>query len=51
MELAGRVAAVVFLCPDGSGLYPAYVGFDQDMGAVAVLVDLRILDAGAAVKL
>ena len=23
MEAEGRVAAVVFLCPDGSGLYPA----------------------------
>ena len=38
-----RVAAAVFLCPDGSGLYPAYAGFDQDLQAVAVLVDLKLL--------
>ena len=44
MVVEGRVAAVVFLCPDGSGLYPAYAGFDRDMQAVAVLVDLRLLD-------
>ena len=44
MEADGRVVAVVFLCPDGSGLYPAYAGFDKDMQAVAVLVDLRLLD-------
>lgn len=43
MEVEGRTAAVVFLCPDGSGLYPAYAGFDKDMQAVAVLVDLRML--------
>lgn len=45
MEIDGRVAAVVFLCPNGSGLYPAYAGFDKDMQAVAVLVDLKLLDA------
>ena len=44
MEVDGRAAAVVFLCPDGSGLYPAYAGFDKDMQAAAVLVDLRLLD-------
>jgi hypothetical protein len=44
VEVDGRVAAVVFLCPDGSGLYPAWTGFDRDMVAVAVLVDLRLLD-------
>ena len=44
MEVDDRVVAVVFLCPDGSGLYPAYAGFDKDMQAVAVLVDLRLLD-------
>jgi hypothetical protein len=43
MEVDGRVAAVVFLCPDGSGLYPAYAGFDKDLQAVAVLVDLKTL--------
>ena len=43
MEVDGRVAAAVFLCPDGSGLYPAYAGFDQDLQAVAVLVDLKLL--------
>jgi hypothetical protein len=43
MEVDGRVAAAVFLCPDGAGLYPAYAGFDQDLQAVAVLVDLRLL--------
>ena len=31
MEVDGRVAAAVFLCPDGSGLYPTYAGFDQDL--------------------
>jgi hypothetical protein len=44
MEAAGRVAAVVFLCPDGSGLYPAWTGYDRNMVAVAVLVDLKLLD-------
>jgi len=44
MEVDGRVVAVVFLCPDGSGLYPAWTGYDKDMQAVAVLVDLRLLD-------
>jgi hypothetical protein len=44
MEIAGDVAAVVFLCPDGSGAYPAWAGFDRDMAAVAVLVDLNLLD-------
>jgi len=44
MEVDGRVAAVVFLCPDGSGLYPAWTGFDRDMVAVSVLVDLKLLD-------
>ena len=43
MEVDGRVAAAVFLCPDGSGLYPAYAGFDRDLQAVAVLVDLKLL--------
>lgn len=43
MELDDRVVAVVFLCPDGSGLYPTWAGFDKDMTAVAVLVDLKIL--------
>lgn len=44
MEADGRVVAVVFLCPDGSGLYPAWTGYDKDMQAVAVLVDLKLLD-------
>ncbi len=44
MEANGRVAAVVFLCPDGSGRYPVYAGFDKDRQAIAVLVDLRLLD-------
>ena len=44
MEVDGRIAGVVFLCPDGSGTYPAYAGFDREMQAVAVLVDLRLLD-------
>jgi hypothetical protein len=44
MEAGGRVAAVVFLCPDGSGLYPVYAGFDKDRRPIAVLVDLRLLD-------
>jgi hypothetical protein len=43
MEVEGR-AAVVFLCPDGSGPYPAYAGYDKDKLAIAVLVDLRLLD-------
>jgi hypothetical protein len=43
MEVDGRVAAAVFLCPDGSGLYPAYAGLDQDLQAVVVLVDLKLL--------
>lgn len=43
MEVDGRVAAALFLCPDGSGLYPAYAGFDHDLRAVAVLVDLNLL--------
>lgn len=47
MEVDGRVAAVVFLCPDGSGLYPAYAGFDKDLQAVAVLVDLKLLEDAA----
>lgn len=45
LEVDGRVVAVVFLCPDGSGLYPAWAGFDKDMQAVAVLVDLKLLSA------
>jgi hypothetical protein len=44
VEVDGRVAAVVFLCPDGSGLYPAWTRFDRDMVAIAALVDLRLLD-------
>ena len=44
MEVGGRVVAVVFLCPDGSGLYPVWAGFDRDMTAVAVLVDLKLLE-------
>jgi len=44
MEVEGRVVASVFLCPDGSGLYPAWAGYDKDMQAVAVLVDLLILN-------
>ena len=44
MEADGRVVAVVFLCPDGSGLYPSWTGYDKDMQAVAVLVDLKLLD-------
>ena len=44
MEADGRVVAVVFLCPNGSGLYSAYKGYDKDGQAVAVLVDLRVLD-------
>lgn len=43
MEVGGRVAAAVLLCPDGSGLYPAYAGFDPNPQAVAVLVDLKLL--------
>jgi hypothetical protein len=42
MEVDGRVAAAVFLCPNGSGFYPAYAGFDEDLQAVAVLVDLKL---------
>ncbi len=37
MQVDGRVVAVVFLCPAGSGLYPAWTGYDKDMQAVAVL--------------
>jgi len=48
MEVDGRVVAVVFLCPDGSGLYPVWAGFDKDMQAAAVLVDLKML--GAAIQ-
>ena len=48
MAVDGRAVAAVFLCPDGSGLYPAWAGFDKDMKAVAVLVDLKIL--GGAVQ-
>jgi hypothetical protein len=44
MEVDGRVVAVVFLCPDGAWRYPMWAGFDEDMSAVAVLVDLKILD-------
>ena len=44
MEIGGRVAVVAFLCPDGSGLYPVYAGFDGSGQAVAVLVDLKILN-------
>lgn len=44
MEIDGRVVAVVFLCPAGPGLYPAYAGFNKDMVAAAVLVDLTMLD-------
>jgi len=44
MEVADRVAAVVFLCSDGSGLSPAWTDFDREMVAIAVLVDLRLLD-------
>jgi flagellar motor switch protein FliG len=35
MEVEGR-AAVVFLCPDGSGRYPAYAGYDKDKLAIAL---------------
>jgi len=49
MDVDGRVAAVVFLCPDGSGLYPVYAGFDKDMQAVAVLVDLKLLDGAPTI--
>ncbi|WP_444855766.1 hypothetical protein [Sphingosinicella sp.] len=45
MDVDGRAAAVVFEVPDGPALYPAYAGFDEDMRAVAVLIDLQILDA------
>ena len=44
MEAGNRVAAVVFECPDGPGLYPVYAGYDKDGQAVAVLVDLLILN-------
>jgi hypothetical protein len=47
MEVDGRVAAVVFLCPDGAGLYPVYAGYDRDAQAVAVLIDLKILGGAA----
>jgi len=43
MEIGGRAVAAVFLCPDGSGLYPAYLGYDKDMRMVAALVDLLLL--------
>lgn len=43
MDAEGGAAGVVFLCPDGSGLYPAYGGFDRGGNAVAALVDLKIL--------
>lgn len=44
MDSDGRAAAVVFLCPDGSGIYPAHAGLDGRGNAVAVLVDLKILN-------
>lgn len=43
MEADGRVAAAVFLSTDGPGLCPVWAGFDRDMVAVAVVVDLLIL--------
>lgn len=43
MESQGRVVASAFLCSDGPGLYPAWVGYDIDMSAVAVVVDLKVL--------
>lgn len=43
MEVDGRVAAAVFLSPDGAGLCPVWAGFDRDMAAVAAVVDLLIL--------
>ena len=43
MDIDGRAVAAVFLCPDGSGLYPAYLGYDKDMVMVASLVDLLLL--------
>lgn len=45
MDVAGRSVAAAFLCPDGSGLYPVWAGFDRDMSAVAVVVDLLTLRA------
>ena len=44
MRVEGRVAAVVFLAPDGAAAYPVYAGFGGDGHAVALLVDLKILN-------
>lgn len=47
MDAIGReAAAAVFLCPDGSATYPVYAGFDRSAQAIAVLVDLKILNPG-----
>ena len=43
VEADGRVVAVVFRLPEGAGLYPTYIGYDSDSGAVAILVDFRTL--------
>ena len=43
MSVDDRVAAAVFLSPDGAGLCPVWAGFDRDGSAVAVVVDLLIL--------
>ena len=44
MRVEGRVAAVVFLAPDGAAAYPVYAGFGGGGHAVALLVDLKILN-------
>ena len=43
LAVGDRVAAVVFECPDGPGLYPVHAGADDNGRTVAVLVDLLIL--------
>ena len=43
MAVDDRIAAAVFLSPDGAGLCPVWAGFDRDTSAAAVVVDLLIL--------
>ena len=40
----GTLALAVPWWPEALPGYPAYAGYDKDMQAVAVLVDLRMLD-------
>lgn len=46
MVARGRMVASAFMVSGGSGLHPVWAGFDQDMAAVAMMLDTGLLRYG-----